>query len=134
MSYETGCERPLGGTTNGIAGYIRAIAVYSAAQLSGSCKPTKPVAYYASHGTQDSVLPYSGGVNICGNMVKDDGCTTMTPTQATSTHVCTDFTGCMPGYPVEFCSFVGPHTPDPTDPGQTKSWEYQNVWTFLSQF
>ena len=35
---------------------------------------------------------------------------------------------------MEFCSFVGPHTPDPTDNGQSKSWEYQNVWDFLSQF
>ena len=26
------------------------------------------------------------------------------------------------------------HTPDPTDPGQRASWEYQNVWDFLSQF
>jgi hypothetical protein len=42
--------------------------------------------------------------------------------------------GCKTGYPVEFCSFVGPHTPDPTDSGGGTSWEYQNVWTFLSQF
>ena len=33
------------------AGYVRAVAVYSGAQLSGNCTPTKPVAYYASHGT-----------------------------------------------------------------------------------
>jgi len=37
------------------------------------------------------------------------------------------------GYPVEFCSFNGPHTPDPTDAGMS-SWEYQNVWTYFSQF
>src|SRR6185295_820811 len=58
MSYKTACERPLGGTTGGVAGYIRGIAVYSGAQLSGNCTPTKPVAYYASHGTNDTVLPY----------------------------------------------------------------------------
>ncbi len=147
MSYETACERPLGGTTNGVAGYIRAIAVYSAAQLSGSCTPTKPVAYYASHGTSDSVLCYDtttvngcsfasagGGVKLCQNYATVDGCTWVTPTKVTSgNHVCTNFTGCMTGYPVEFCSFNGDHTPDPTDPGQSTSWEYQNVWTFLSQ-
>ena len=147
MSYETACERPLGGTTNGVAGYVRAIAVYSAAQLSGSCKPTKPVAYYASHGTQDSVLCYDatstncsfasagGGVKFCEDYTTVDGCSWTTPTKVTSgNHVCTGMTGCMPGYPVEFCSFNGPHTPDPTDPGQSMSWEYQNVWNFLSQF
>jgi poly(3-hydroxybutyrate) depolymerase len=135
MSYETACERPLGGVTNGVAGYIRSIAVYSAAQLSGSCKPAKPVAYYASHGTNDTVLNYSLGLTLLQNMATVDSCTATTPTKVTSgNHVCTNFMGCSAGYPVEFCSFNGPHTPDPTDPGQGTSWEYQNVWTFLSQF
>jgi poly(3-hydroxybutyrate) depolymerase len=136
MSYETACERPLGGMTNGVAGYIRSIAVYSAAQLSGSCKPTKPVAYYASHGTNDQVLDYTlRGLPLLQNMVAVDGCGAMTPTKVTSgNHVCTNFMGCSAGYPVEFCSFNGPHTPDPTDSGQQTSWEYRNVWTFLSQF
>jgi poly(3-hydroxybutyrate) depolymerase len=135
MSYETACERPLGSVTNGVAGYIRSIAVYSAAQLSGSCKPAKPVAYYASHGTNDMVLDYSRGLTLLQNMAAVDSCTAMTPTKVTSgSHVCTNFMGCGIGYPVEFCSFNGPHTPDPTDSGQQTSWEYQNVWTFLSQF
>lgn len=101
----------------------------------GPCPPQKPVAYYASHGTQDTVLPYSRGVSIAQNAAMVDGCTWRTPTMVTSgNHVCTSMTGCMTGYPVEFCSFNGPHTPDPTDPGQRTSWEYQNVWTFFSQF
>ena len=146
MSYETACERPLGGTS--ATWGVRAIAVYSAAQLSGSCTPTKPVAYYASHGTSDSVLCYDttttngcsfasagGGVKLCQNYATVDGCTWATPTKVTSgNHVCTNLTGCTTGYPVEFCSFNGDHTPDPTDSGQSTSWEYQNVWTFLSQF
>jgi len=131
MSYETACARPLGGTN----GYLRAVAVYSgSAQITqGTCPPTKPVAYYASHGTQDSVLDYSGGVTMAQNFAKANGCTWATPTEATGNHVCTNIMGCMSGYPVEFCSFVGPHTPDPSDGGGT-SWEYQNVWTFFSQF
>jgi len=136
MSQQTACDRPLSGAT--AAWGVRAIAIYSVAYLSNTdnCKASssKPVAYYASHGTQDSVLPYSGGVSICATWAAADGCTAETPTQATSTHVCTNYAGCKTGYPVEFCSFVGPHTPDPTDPGQQSSWEYQNVWTFLSQF
>jgi len=136
MSYETACERPLGGTTNGVKGYIRAIAVYSAAQLSGRCKPSNyPVAYYASHGTQDTVLNYDMGVSLCHNYATVNHCNWMTPTKVTSgNHVCTSMKGCETGYPVEFCSFNGPHTPDPTDPGQRNSWEYQTVWNFLSQF
>jgi poly(3-hydroxybutyrate) depolymerase len=131
MSYETACERPLGAAK----GYIRAVAVYSAAQLSGSCKPSKPVAYYASHGTQDTVLNYNYGVQLCENYANADTCKWQVPTKVTSgNHVCSNMTGCQTGYPVEFCSFDGPHTPDPTDPGQRTSWEYQNVWNFLSQF
>ena len=146
MSYETACERPLGTTTDGMPGFIRAIAVYSAMQLSGSCKPSKPVAYYASHGTNDTVLCYdmstnkggacigNGGVGLCQNYATVNGCTWMTPTKVTSgNHVCTNLTGCTTGYPVEFCSFNGPHTPDPSD-GGGGSWEYQNAWNFLSQF
>jgi poly(3-hydroxybutyrate) depolymerase len=133
MSYETACGRPDGTST----GYIRAVAVYSGSTqiTAGPCPPSKPVAYYASHGTQDSVLPYSGGVSMAQNFAKANGCTWATPTQATSAsmHICTNLTGCTGGYPVEFCSFVGPHTPDPADSGQ-KSWEYQNVWTFFNQF
>jgi len=135
MSYETACERPLGVTTNGVKGYIRAIAVYSGAQLSGKCKPTHPVAYYASHGTQDSVLNYDLGVSLCENFSLADHCSWTTPTKVTSgNHVCTSIKGCQSGEPVEFCSFNGPHTPDPKDPDQQNSWEYQTVWNFLNQF
>jgi hypothetical protein len=56
-----------------------------------------------------------------------------TPTRVTSgNHVCTNTTGCRTGYPVEFCSFNGGHTPDPSDGGT--SWQYQVVWNFFNQF
>ena len=138
MSEQTACERPLSGVNATNPWGVRAIAVYSVAYLSNTdnCKATssKPVAYYASHGTNDTVLQYSGGVSIAQTWAAADGCTAATPTQATGNHVCTNYMGCSAGYPVEFCSFVGPHTPDPTDSGGGTSWEYQNVWTFLSQF
>lgn len=131
MSYKTACERPLGAAN----GYIRAIAAYSGAQLSGNCTPSKPVAYFAAHGTHDSVLNYSMGVGLAQNFSKANGCTWATPTQVDSgAHVCTDEKGCAMGYPVRFCSFNGDHTPDP-DGGQAgKSWVYQEVWDFFSQF
>jgi poly(3-hydroxybutyrate) depolymerase len=134
MSYETACARPLSG---GGSGYIRGVAVYSGSPqiTQGPCPPSKAVAYYASHGTHDSVLQYSGGVTMAQNFATANGCTWMTPTMVTSgAHVCTNLTGCMTGYPVEFCSFNGDHTPDPDNGQAGNSWEYQNVWTFFSQF
>jgi hypothetical protein len=56
----------------------------------------------------------------------------MTPTKATGNHVCTNVSGCKAGYPVEFCSFVGPHTPDPQEGGQR--WQPAEVWKFFNQF
>ena len=132
MSYKTACERPLGGVANG---FIRAIAVYSGSQLSGNCTPSKPVAYFASHGTHDSVLNYSNGVGLAQNFAKANSCTWATPTQVNSgQHVCTDEKGCADGYPVKFCSFNGDHTPDPDNGQSGNSWVYQDVWNFFNQF
>jgi poly(3-hydroxybutyrate) depolymerase len=133
MSYANACERPLGGVSNG---YIRAAAIYSGAVMSpfNGCTPSKPVAYYSSHGTGDDILDYDGGVTMSQNWATVNGCTWATPTRVTSgNHVCTKLSGCSTGYPVEFCSFNGPHTPDPSD-GGGGSWQYQEVWTFFSQF
>lgn len=130
MSYATACERPLGAPN----GFTRAIAVYSGAQLSGQCTPSKPVAYYASHGTHDGVLNYDLGITLAQNFAQANGCNWMAPTKVTSgNHVCTELMGCMSGYPEQFCSFNGDHTPDPRDSNQP-SWEYANVWKFFSQF
>ena len=131
MSYRTACSRPLGAAN----GFTRAIAVYSGAQLSGNCTPSKPVAYYGSHGDNDSVLGYDGGVSLAQNFAKANGCTWATPTKVTSgNHVCTDIASCMTGQPVRFCAFDGDHTPDPRDPNQSTSWEYQAAWDFFKQF
>ncbi len=131
MSYKTACERGIGKTN----GYIRGIAVYSGAQLSGNCTPNSPVAYYGSHGDSDSVLGYDGGVTLARNFATANGCTWATPTKVTSgSHMCTDIAGCPTGNPVKFCSFDGDHTPDPRDPNQGSSWQYQVVWDFFDQF
>jgi poly(3-hydroxybutyrate) depolymerase len=146
MSYEVACERPLGGTGSATWG-VRAIAIYSGAQMSGSCTPSTPVAYYASHGTHDSVLCYEssstgcqlntggGGIGLAQNFAKVDGCTWTTPTKVTSgAHVCTKLTGCTTGYPLEFCSFNGDHTPYPDNGQSSGSWGPPEAWKFLDQF
>ncbi len=137
MSFANACNRPLSDS-----GYVRAIAVYAGAPMSGNCTPSHPVAYYGSHGTGDNVLCYDGGssgcqVNINGGGVgmaesyaNANGCTGWTtPERANNGHVCTDVTGCPDGYPVKFCSFTGGHTAYP-DGG----WQSQMVWEFFSQF
>ncbi len=131
MSYRTACSRPLDG---GEADWgVRAVAVYNgAAQLSsGGCMPSKSVAFYASHGTDDNVLGYDGGVSMATTYAELNGCMVMTPTRANGNHVCTNFMGCEADYPVEFCSFVGPHTPDPPREGGQR-WQPQEVWQFFS--
>ena len=150
MSYEVACERPLGGPTATATWGVRAVTVYAAAQMSGSCKPStaNPVAYYASHGTHDSVLCYDssssgcqvggvGGVGLAQNWATANGCTWQTPTKVTSgNHTCTKMAGCKDGYPLEFCSFNGDHTPWPDNqsPNDGKSWGPGEAWSFLSQF
>ena len=132
MTFRTACSRPLGGT--GTWG-VRGVAIYNGAAglSSGGCTPSKAVAFYGSHGTNDNVLQYSEGVSMAQTYAKLNGCTSMKPTDATGNHVCTNFTGCMAGYPVEFCSFVGPHTQDPPREGGQR-WQPQEVWKFFSQF
>ncbi len=134
MSYAVACERPLGGTKANWG--VRAIAIYAAAQLSGNCSPSMPVAYYHSHGTRDGVLNYdSMGLPLAQNFAKANGCTWATPPKVTSgNHVCTNLSGCKTGYPLEFCSFNGDHTPFP-DSGQSQgSWGPPEAWKFLTQF
>ena len=136
MSYEIACQRPLGGPTATANWGVRAIAIYSGAQLSGSCKPSAnyPVAYYMSHGTNDGVLGYDGGVNLAKNYATANGCSAFNPARASGAHVCTNASGCKTGYPLEFCSFVGGHTPFPDGGQPSNSWGPAEVWKFFSQF
>jgi poly(3-hydroxybutyrate) depolymerase len=131
MSYRTACSRPQGNTMADWG--VRAVAVYNgAANLSsGGCNPGKPVAFYASHGTNDNVLSYDGGVSMANTYAKLNGCTAMTPAKASGNHICTNYMGCTAGWPVEFCSFVGPHTPDPPREGGAR-WQPAEVWKFFS--
>jgi poly(3-hydroxybutyrate) depolymerase len=144
MSYEVGCERPLGGTS--ATWGVRAIAIYSGSQMSGGCNPSTPVAYYASHGFHDSVLPYgsagsdggvsTGGLGLCQKFAAANGCTWAVPTKADAggPHVCTHEADCKTGYPVEFCSFDGDHTAYPDNGQSATSWGPAEVWNFFSQF
>ena len=49
-------------------------------------------------------------------------------------HVCYDFDGCKPGYPVKVCTFNGPHTNTTRDPGSNVNWIGVESWKFFMQF
>ncbi len=130
MSYAMACA--MGDT-------IRAVAVHSGGPMSGCVSHTKPVPYFMTHGTKDSVCTYPGyGVPQLGDFAKLDGCTTATadlpkPTDTSgATPACLDFSGCSAGFPVRACLFVGDHTPSP--PSSSTSWVPEQTWKFLSQF
>ena len=128
MSYALACARP---------NVFRGVAAYSGAQISGCSGGTTPVAYYASHGLQDSVISINSGRALRDHFVTVNGCTPQTPLEPTSgsrTHVCTTYQGCSAGHPVTWCAFDENHTATPRDAGQAASWNPAQAWSFISQF
>lgn len=138
MSYAMACA---------MGDVVRGIAVHSGGPMSGCVKHDKPVAYFMTHGTNDSELTYPwNGVPELQDFAKTNGCTSPDPTLSKNTFVttmptptdssgetpvCVDFTGCKAGYPARACIFVGDHTPAP---GGTTSWVPVETWKFISQF
>jgi predicted esterase len=138
MSYAMAC---------GLGDVVRAVAVHSGGTMSGCAKHDKPVAYFMTHGTNDSVCKWpSYPIPLLEDFAKVNGCTDPspslsqdamvsalpTPTDSSGkTPACLDFKGCKEGYPVRACLFVGDHTPSP---GGTSGWVPTESWKFLSQF
>jgi polyhydroxybutyrate depolymerase len=126
MSYAVACA---------LGDLFRGIAVHSGGPMSGCVTPhNKPVAYFMTHGTTDSVCTYPGyGVPQVNDFAKVNGCMARSmPTPSGSTQSCVDFEGCMPGYPTRACIFVGDHTPSP--PNASNTWVPAETWKFISQF
>jgi poly(3-hydroxybutyrate) depolymerase len=126
MSYAMACAMP---------DVIRGVAVHSGGSMSGCVSHSKPVAYFMTHGTNDTMCDYTTfGLKILSDFAKVDGCTTTTsslPVPTSTASACLDFAGCKAGYPVRACSFVGPHTPSPDG---TSGWVPKESWKFISQF
>jgi polyhydroxybutyrate depolymerase len=82
---------------------FRGIAVMSGAlTLSGSdCPPERPVAYWASHGTDDTVLNVSQGEAARDHFVERNGCSLST--QSANPSPCIEYDDCDDGYPVVWC-------------------------------
>lgn len=131
MTYELACAR---------ASVFRAVAVYSGAVLSGCDDGSKPIAYLGIHGVSDDRCAYGGGESLRSRFVKNNGCTDQVPPKpavGSGKHICTQFTGCKDGYPLEWCAFDGGHTPGNVDGGGddgAKTWTKGEVWKFFTQF
>jgi len=132
MSYAIACARPT---------VFRAVAVLSGANLSGCNGGTQPVAYFGIHGIHDSVLNISNGRSLRDTFVRNNGCTQQSPrepAQGSLTHITTTYSGCRPGYPVQWAAFDGDHTPSPVDgsasPNDARTWTSGEIWKFFAQF
>ena len=130
MSYALACEAPQ---------MFRAVAVHSGGPMSGCVKKNKPVAYFMTHGSKDSVCTYPGfGVPQINEFAKLNGCqamdipNTLKPTDESGKNpACADFTGCNEANPTRACIFVGDHT---YNPGGSSTWVPGETWKFLTKF
>jgi poly(3-hydroxybutyrate) depolymerase len=122
MSYAVACAMP---------DVVRGVVAHSGGPMSGCVQHDEPVAYFMTHGTEDSVCTYPEyGVPQIDDFAMVNGCMPHDmPTPIGDAHECVDFEGCMAGYPARACIFVGPHTPSP--PGD---WVPGESWAFISQF
>ena len=119
------------------SGIMRAIAPQAGnIQVAGCEGGDQPVAVMGFHGDDDTVVSIDGGRAGRDVFIERNQCTeqTMPATPSwcdglgSSNQPCTcvSYQGCMPGYPVTWCEFNGPHTPAPSS-GAT-------IWNFFSQF
>jgi len=126
MSYALACSR---------APVFRAVGVYAGGAMSGGPDDKLPIAYYASHGIADGGI--ASGRTARDHFVTVNGCTPQTapePTSGSGTHICTKYSGCSSGHPVEWCAFDGGHDPSPKDKNQTSTWNAPETWAFFTQF
>ena len=121
MAFTLACARP---------GVFRAAVVHSGGGLSKPTSCSKPIAYFSSLGTTENQDTQTSDF-----FAETDGCTDGSvasfPKPPTGGHQCSDYTGCLEGYPVRWCPYDDGHTPSPTDSGQRTSWMPQEVWDFL---
>ncbi len=104
-------------------GTFRAIAPMSG-NIRDTCPGDRPVAYWASHGTNDPTIMIATGRTARDEFVDRNGCemTTM-PGDRTG---CVNYQGCDAGFPVTWCEFTGVHEPAP--------YAGEAIWAFFSQF
>ena len=136
FSYTLACDRP---------NIFRAVAPIAAANLIGCANGREPVAYLGISGMQDTTCTPAMGRACRDKFVTANGCTKPASvpdwTSANGqTHVCYSYEGCMPGYPVRWCTgnfqHIAAHC-DQCSPGQDdreRTWFPGEIWSFFTQF
>jgi polyhydroxybutyrate depolymerase len=102
FSYAIGCE---------LGGVFRAVAPMSGAIMSGCKLSGKPVAMWASHGTNDSLVPIASGRQARDKILQQNHCGT--ETKPVEPSPCVAYQGCDQGYPVTWCEWDGDHNRPP---------------------
>lgn len=106
-------------------------------------KLTDPIAWMQTTGDEDEYCPWvtdeadkRGSKFIALEKATDNGCMipTTVPFWESGNHICYDFVGCKPGYPVKACSFDGGHVDSNRDPGSNTNWIAKESWEFFTQF
>jgi poly(3-hydroxybutyrate) depolymerase len=88
---------------------FRGIAAMAGAPISGarctSRAPERPVAFWGTHGTEDTALPINLALPIRDVFITKNGCSATT--RAVTPSPCVEYDGCMDGYPVVWCEREG---------------------------
>jgi poly(3-hydroxybutyrate) depolymerase len=104
---------------------------------------TDPEAWMQTTGMSDNTCKWiadeakkTGSKFIALEKAANNGCTIPAeiPTWKSGAHVCYDFQGCKPGYPVKVCTFNGGHQNTASDPGSSVNWIGAESWKFFTQF
>ena len=103
---------------------FRAVAPMSGSLPSNCSAAGQHIAYWSSHGTNDTTITISQGEAARDEFVGRNQCQADTiPAEPAG---CVAYQGCDPGYPVDWCPFDGAHEPPP--------FSGSAIWAFLSQF
>jgi poly(3-hydroxybutyrate) depolymerase len=112
MTITLGCNR---------SDVFRGIAPMSGS-LPSPCPTGQHIAYWASHGTNDTTIPIANGEAARDEFVTRNRCGAQT--SAADANNCVTYSGCDQGYPVTWCTFSGVHEPAP--------FAGPEIWQFLS--
>jgi polyhydroxybutyrate depolymerase len=105
---------------------FRAVAPMSCSLSASNCpEGGDHIAYWSSHGEQDTTINISNGEAARDEFANRNGCSMADPTPYGSDG-CVAYQGCDDGYPVNWCPFEGIHQPPP--------FSGPAIWEFLSQF
>ncbi len=114
MTIAIGCEE---------GDLFRAIAPMSGSLADGCPAKDQPIAYWGSHGNNDTTIAPADGQAARDEFLKRNHCGT--GTVPIGSNGCLSYQGCDPGYPVTWCPFDGVHEPP--------KFAGPEIWSFLSQ-